>query len=108
MFFSITNPYKLDKYSLKANILTGANRKILLFPFHETERFLDEYLFTEFGLRLKTACLQILFSSQIQQTTEGDTLVIIPNKQLDRLASLITYGVNGHCGSNILQIAFSN
>lgn len=108
MFFTIANPYNEDLEALKIKSKFWAKRYILCFPLRETERELNSYLRKNYKLDLLSACMKIYYGCKFYANREENTLtVVIPDKKLDRLASIITYGPDGKCGSKILKRAFS-
>ena len=93
----------------KVNVITTkfyARRFIFLCKKSTNERVLDKYLTENYKLPLIVACLKIINNASYNINTNGDLIITIIDKKLDKLASIITFGTGKVKGSNILKMAF--
>lgn len=94
---------ELARYYLKNN----ARRFILFYRFGANEVKLNNYLIEKYKMPLIQACLVILQKSTISTNLVDDELIItFKDKDIDKLATLITYGNGALQGSKILRYAF--
>ncbi len=108
MLFTI--PFNSKLYTedqIKAKVFIIARRRILLYPQKTNEKLLDKYIKENYNSKLKFICLKILMNATISTNTDNEVVVTMANKQLDKIASLISYGIGKVPGSNILKYAFS-
>ena len=69
------------------------------------ETKLNQYLRENYKLDLKSACIYLISKSKIYRDLDNNVIVLFPNKDDDKLASLITYGNNEMKGSKLLKLA---
>ena len=66
---------------------------------------LNKHLKENYKLDLKSACIYLLSKSKIYRDLDNNIIVLFPDKNDDKLASLITYGNNEMKGSKLLKLA---
>ena len=86
-----------------------ARKIIVLYPQKSAEAKLNRYIWEHYGLSLKQMCLKILYRASFSLNNTATAVTItLTDKELDKIASLITYGNGGNLrGSKILQTALS-
>lgn len=104
LFRVVTNNPKADKVTIK----TKAPRYLLIYPKRTTEVTLDRYLKENYGQQLIPLCLKIIKVIKISEAPENTLVITIPNKELDTLAHLITYGNSEVAGSDILKVVLGS
>lgn len=107
MFFIIKTDGKLPASILKLKTLVRARSLISLFPMRGTEVILNNYLVENYKLTLKNACFLLLANLQVSTGEENEILMFFKDDQYIKLAQIITYGIDGLSGSQILKIALS-
>lgn len=80
-----------------------ARLKLTLHRFGPSELLLSRYLQEQYGITLRAACIQIIQGAQFHVNFERDIIVTIPDKQLNDIAKIITYGTGIITGSRILK-----
>lgn len=80
-----------------------ARLKLTLHRFGPSELLLSRYLQEQYGLTLRAACIQIIQNAQFHVNFEHEIIVTIPDKQLNQIAKIITYGTGTVAGSRILK-----
>lgn len=80
-----------------------AKLKLALYIIGPTEILLSRYLQEHFNKTLKTACLEILQNVKSHINQADEIIITIPDKQLNDIAKIITYGTGKICGSTILK-----
>jgi len=98
MFFTIKD---LDRYQT----FMLARSFIIRYKTGPNEVALNKYFLENYKTNLKQMCLNIVANMTFSEV-DGETLVIINDKKLDKIASLITYGNSELPHSNILKYAF--
>lgn len=107
MKFIIKNITKTDQVDyLRVRIAICAARYVRVADFGSTEYKLNNYLKKTYGYGLRECCKSIINSIDILINSERDFVVLIKDKNLDDLASFITYGNGLYEGSPILRNAF--
>lgn len=81
--------------------------RICRFPINTTEKLLDKYLQDNYQITLKYACYLIILNSTIEEQKDELVISLPPNKKLDKIARLITYGTGKLMGSRILPFALT-
>lgn len=84
----------------------STKRKIALYPLNATDKILENYLLKNYNISLKILALKILNNTKIMNDKGGKLITIVTNKELEKLARLITFGTGRLYGSNILKFAF--
>jgi len=85
---------KLAKYRIYNRGLSGADHKV------------NTYCKNTYGHSLKETCLYLINNLKVLQThDENKYTCIFPDKSLDKIAHIITYGNGEFLGSKILQKA---
>ena len=105
MFFTIKSKIA-DEPFIKAKVLLDAKTIILNHTLKVSEVKLNELLKKEYNLTLISACMYLLSHCKIQQDKDDNIIALFENKNLDKLATLITYGNIEVHGSKILKEAF--
>ena len=82
-----------------------ALHRLQAFPTNTTEKLLDRHLREQHKITLKHACYLIVLHCTIEEQ-EDDLVITIADKNLEKLARLITYGTGRISGSRILSFAF--
>lgn len=107
MVFTInTKQYnQIYKKLLKSKIKRNAIKRLNNFPMNTTEKLLNNYLKENYKMTLLYACYVVILKSNIEETEE-ELQIIIKDKQLDKLARIITFGTGKVLGSRILPFVF--
>lgn len=105
MFFRIVSPIANNtKYNVW--VLHGAAHTIARFKITPAHKQLNDYLWKEFGLNIKTAGTMVVANSRIQKNKDNEIIITFPSKKIDELASILTYGTGKIQGCSILREAF--
>lgn len=102
----------LSNYTLAYRLIAkpkfkfNAFKRLRSFPINTAEKLLNKYLTEHYNMTLNYACYLIIISCHIEEL-EDNLVVTIPNKELDKLARLITYGTGKISGSRILSFIFN-
>jgi hypothetical protein len=80
-----------------------AKLQLYLFAEGVTEMRISNYLQKTYNITLREACAKILQNANFSMTLDKEILVTIPDKQLNDIAKIITYGPGGFAGSRILK-----
>jgi hypothetical protein len=104
MQFVIKN-IQANLQSFKYKLLRQAHLIIIAHRLSPGEIKLNQYLEKNYKLNLKNACLYLLAKSKIYRDMNNNIIVLFPNKDDDKLASLITYGNLELRGSKLLKLA---
>jgi hypothetical protein len=72
-----------------------------------TEVILNNYLIENYKLTLKNACLLLLANLQFSTGEENEIIFFFKDEKHDKLARIITYGIDNISGSQILKTALS-
>ena len=105
MHFRIEN-LQANFESYRYKVLRNAWLAIISHKILPGEGALNNYLMTTYKLNLKTACIKLIHKCKIMRDYDNSVIILFPNKDDDKLASLITYGNLELRGSNILKNAF--
>ena len=108
MFYSIKVLDKKPVSIVKLKTLVRARSVISLYPMRGTEVILNNYLIENYRLTLKNACLLLLANIQISTGEEDEIIMFFKEDKYDKLAQIITYGIENISGSQILKAALSN
>ena len=74
---------------------------------NSTEAVLNNYLFKEYKMPLRAACLKVIDRARYSFNGQNEVIVTFPEREIEKLASIITFGTGGKVqGSNILKLAF--
>lgn len=106
MFFTIASPIA-NKYKNNCWILQGAKLSVSLYHITPAQLKLNSYLWDNYGLNIRTASMLVLSQCKLQKNYSNEVIVTFPQKKIDKLASLITYGNGKIQGCPILQEAFN-
>lgn len=90
----------------KPQIRLFAKSKAIHYPMGSKELALDKYLVAKYNLDLKHCCLLLITKCSIIKNADEDWYISFPNKELDAMANLITYGNGALIGSSILRDIF--
>ena len=107
MFFSIKIKDKKPVSIIKLKTLVRARSLISLYPMHGTEVILNNYLVDNYKLTLKNTCFLLLANLQVSIGEEDEIIMFFKDEKYDKLAQIITYGIDNISGSQILKIALS-
>ena len=107
MFFIIKTADKKPISILKLKALVRARSLISLYPMRGTELILNNYLIENYKLTLKNACLLLLTNLHISEGEENELVLFFKDEKYDKLAQIITYGIDNISGSPILKIVLS-
>lgn len=102
MRITIANDSGSGLYASRRKIV--ARRIIMQYAMRSAEERLSKLLFEKYGAGLKIACLRVL-NGCVWTNNGGEISVTIADKELDKLARLITYGNGVVAGSQILTDA---
>lgn len=102
MFFTIKSSNALADLTIY-RAKKQARAKILLNPLGTTELLIDNYLRKTYNTTIRKACLDILNNMKFYLNLQGEIIVKIPDKQLNEIARIITYGTGKLIGSSILR-----
>lgn len=104
MLFTVTN---IENKKLEIlRIKYYARQFVLLAKKGATEKLLDKYLIENYNIPLIVACLRIIKNAKYQLNYQNEIIVTVPDKKLDKIASIITFGTGKLVGSTILRYAF--
>lgn len=107
MFFTIKTESKKTVSLIKLKTLMRARSVISLYPMRGTETILNNYLIANYKLTLKNACLLLLANLQFSEGEENEIIIFFKEDKYDKLAQVITYGIDDISGSQILKTALS-
>lgn len=107
MFFIIKTDNKKPVSIIKLKTLVRARSLISLYPMRGTETILNNYLVQNYKLTLKNACFLLLANLQVSTGEEDEIIMFFKEDKYDKLARIITYGIDDISGSQILKIALS-
>lgn len=107
MFFTIKTNEKQPISIVKLKTLIRARSLISLYPMRGTEVILNNYLIENYKLTLKNACLLLITNMYISEGEENELVMFFKNEEYDKLAQIITYGIDNISGSQILKIVLS-
>lgn len=99
-----------DKNKLLSSIALQykAYKFILMGKLAADELIINEFCIKHYKKPLKTLCLKIISNSKFYYSVDRQDIIIkIPDKKLNKLAELITFGNGQFIGSNILKLAYS-
>jgi hypothetical protein len=108
MFYSIKTDSKKPISIVKLKTLVRARSLISLYPMRGTEVILNNYLVENYKLTLKNACFLLLANLQFSTGEENEIIFFFKDEKYDKLARIITYGIDNISGSQILKTALSN
>ena len=80
-------------------------RAILTFPQRAAEYKLNEYFKAEYDMTLLQMCLKIWAALKFLKNSKNEVVIILPDKELQKIAQFITFGNRDYRGSKILQSA---
>lgn len=107
MFYIIKTDNKKPVSIVKLKTLVRARSLISLYPMRGTEVILNNYLIENYKLTLKNACLLLLANLQVCTGEEDEIVMFFRDAKYDKLAQIITYGIDNISGSQILKTALS-
>lgn len=107
MFFIIKTDNKKPVSIVKLKTLVRARSLISLYPMRGTEVILNNYLVENYKLTLKNACLLLLANLQVSEGEENELIMVFKDEKYDKLAQIITYGIDNISGSQILKTVLS-
>ena len=105
MIFRIASPVA-DKNRYNFWVLQGARLTVATYQLKPAQKQLNDYLWKNFGLSLKAACMMVIANCKIQKNNSNEVIITFPAKKIDQLAALITYGNGRLQGCSILKHAF--
>lgn len=104
MFFTIKSEIANDYPN--AWVLYGAKLVVDNYRITPAHKKLNDYIVKNYGWNIKTASLIVIANSKLQKNKSNEIIITFPNKKLDDLAALITYGDGVIQGCSILKEAF--
>jgi len=108
MFFTIINTFDETIEEKKIFIRDWAMFRVINYPMRTNEQKLSQYLMENYQTDLKSMCKKIIRNASITTEDVDKTFIVtFLNPELDKLATLITYGNEQTPGSNILRAAFT-
>jgi hypothetical protein len=107
MFYSIKTDSKKPVSIVKLKTIIRARSLISLYPMRGTEVILNNYLIETYKLTLKNACFLLLANLQFSTGEENEIIFFFKDDKYDKLARIITYGIENISGSQILKTALS-
>ena len=107
MFFIIKTDNKKPASIVKLKTLVRARTLISLYPMRGTEVILNNYLVENYKLTLKNACLLLLANLHVSEGEENELVMVFKDEKYDKLAQIITYGIDNISGSQILKTVLS-
>jgi hypothetical protein len=107
MFYVIKTDSKKPVSIIKLKTILRARSLISLYPMRGTEVILNNYLVENYKLTLKNACFLLLANLQFSAGEENEIIMLFKDEKYDKLARIITYGINDISGSQILKTALS-
>jgi hypothetical protein len=107
MFYTIKTDGKKPVSIVKLKTLVRARSLISLYPMRGTEVILNNYLVENYMLTLKNACLLLLANLQVSTGEENEIIMFFKDEKYDKLARIVTYGIEDISGSQILKTALS-
>lgn len=107
MFFTIKTDSKKPISIIKLKTLVRARSLISLYPMRGTEVILNNYLVANCELTLKNACFLLLANLHVSVGEENEIILFFKEDKYDKLAQVITYGIDNISGSQILKTALS-
>ena len=107
MFFIIKTDNKKPISIVKLKTLVRARSLISLYPMRGTEVILNNYLVDNYKLTLKNACFLLLANLQVSAGEDDEIIMFFKDDRYNKLAQIITYGIDDISGSQILKAALS-
>ncbi len=107
MFFIVKNDNKKPVSIIKLKTLVRARSLISLYPMRGTEVILNNYLVENYKITLKNACFLLLANLQVSIGEEAEIIMFFKDDKYNKLAQIITYGIDDISGSQILKAALS-
>lgn len=107
MFFIIKTDSKKPASITKLKTLVRARSLISLYPMRGTETILNNYLLANYKLTLKNACFLLLANLSVSTGEENEIIMFFKDDKYNKLAQIITYGIDNISGSQILKKALS-
>lgn len=107
MIFTIDTQYYNSSYKklFKSKIKLNAIQRLRYFPINTSEKLLNNYLKENYNMTLMYACYLIILQSKIEES-ENEIQILIKDKQLDKIARIITFGTGRFLGSRIIPFIF--
>ena len=107
MFFILKTDSKKPESVVKLKTLVRARSRISLYPMRGTEVILNNYLIENYNITLKNACLLLLVNMHMSAGEENEIIIFFKDEKYDKLAQIITYGIDNISGSQILKTVLS-
>ena len=107
MFFIVKNNNKQLVSTVKLKTLVRARSRISVYPMRGTEVILNNYLVENYKLTLKNVCFLLLANLYFSPGEENEIILFFKDEKYDKLAQIITYGIDNISGSQILKTALS-
>lgn len=105
MLFTIKNA-QANKIFMSYELKRLARIIILNYPITTGNRALNNLIISKYGMTLQNAGLWLLANCKFLQNRNNEILVIFTTRQVDNLATLITYGNGKVQGCDMLTLAF--
>jgi hypothetical protein len=105
MVFRIASPV-INQSRYNFWVIQGARLAIATYQIKPAQKQLNDYIWKEFGLNLKAACMLVLANCRLQKNQSNELIITFPSKKIDNLAAMITYGNGKIQGCPILAEAF--
>ena len=107
MFYAIKTDSKKPVSIVKLKTLVRARSLISVYPMRGTEVILNNYLVENYKLTLKNACFLLLANLYFSPGEENEIILFFKDEKYDKLARIITYGIDNISGSQILKTTLS-
>lgn len=105
MFFKISSSI-INKQRYNFWVIRGAYFTAATYRFTPAQKALNDYIWNNFGVNLRSASLMVIANSRIQKNNDNEVIITFPSKRIDKLASIITYGTGKIQGCPVLKEAF--
>lgn len=103
---NLSNYTKDYRALIKPQFKFNALRRLRMFPKNTAEKLLDQHLRENYKTTLNHACYLIIINCDIEEVK--DTLTVtLKDKELDKIARLITFGTGRLSGSRILPFVLN-
>lgn len=84
-----------------------ARLRLTLFRWGPTEMLMSRFLQEKYSRTLMEACIEILAKAKFNLNYRREIVITIPDKELNSIAKIITYGTECVAGSKILKDMFT-
>ena len=105
MYITIDKHKSLPEDYRKASIISSAKGYVLSHKLTKNEISLDRYLRKTYGSGLKHTCIKIILRIKESVSADGDIVLTLNDRKLDRIYRTICYGGFGIPRSDIIYDA---